>query len=81
VGILVLQDKKLIERNLQENARGCQWLVLWLDCDREGENIAFEVDSLSVSSEMPARLVKRNPFLIRHHLVRSAGRRVILPLQ
>ncbi len=39
----MLQDKKLVERNLKEQARKCQWLVLWLDCDREGENIAFEV--------------------------------------
>lgn len=28
--------------NDPEEVRRCQWLVLWLDCDREEENIAFE---------------------------------------
>jgi DNA topoisomerase IA len=42
-------------RNLAQLARGAQWLVLWLDCDREGENIAFEV--MQVCREANPRLV------------------------
>uniref|UniRef100_A0A6Q2Y6L8 DNA topoisomerase n=1 Tax=Esox lucius TaxID=8010 RepID=A0A6Q2Y6L8_ESOLU len=32
-----------IKRTLEAEVRKCQALVIWTDCDREGENIGFEV--------------------------------------
>lgn len=32
-----------IKRTLEKEARQCQALVIWTDCDREGENIGFEI--------------------------------------
>nr|PIM04076.1 DNA topoisomerase family protein [Toxoplasma gondii COUG] len=50
----ISQDAGDVRKNLVDLARKAQWLVLWLDCDREGENIAFEV--LSVCREANASL-------------------------
>lgn len=43
IHVRVPEDKTDVKRNLEQAARQCEELVLWLDCDREGEAIGFEV--------------------------------------
>ena len=39
----VKNDMRGIDSALQQEARAANYLVCWLDCDREGENISYEV--------------------------------------
>ncbi|CAL8083707.1 unnamed protein product [Prunus armeniaca] len=51
--------KAHIRRHLSQEARGYGNLVLWLDCDREGENICFEVmDCIGHSNETRRRIYR-----------------------
>jgi DNA topoisomerase IA len=47
-GICAAENSKVnqLPQHLLSAAEGCRYLYLWLDCDREGENICFEVISI-----------------------------------
>ena len=58
VATAVADDKRALARQLQQEARGAAWLYLWLDGDREGENIASEVVALCTQSNARLRLAR-----------------------
>ncbi|GJQ10824.1 hypothetical protein GpartN1_g4969.t1 [Galdieria partita] len=61
----VPEDKKFLENSLKNEARSCCKLFLWLDCDSEGEKIAYEVLDICQQENRSLRIpsnVKRARF-------------------
>lgn len=57
----VSPESKSIERNLLSEARGCDTLMIWTDCDREGEHIGSEIAQICRKAR-PNITVKRARF-------------------
>jgi len=57
----VPSDKKAIADNLKAEARKAQQLIIWTDCDREGENIGSEIVNICRKTQ-PNIVVKRARF-------------------
>ncbi|ODA80100.1 hypothetical protein RJ55_03058 [Drechmeria coniospora] len=71
------EDKKPIAQNIEEQSRYCQLLVIWTDCDREGEHIGQEIVNAAKKGNSHIQ-VKRARFsnIERAHVL-SAARRLV----
>ena len=64
--IILMQDMKALADNLKKEARLSQMVLIWTDCDREGDNIGAEV--VDVCREVnPGIIVKRARFSVVQH--------------
>jgi hypothetical protein len=57
----VADDKKNVARNIKSESRWAQGLMIWTDCDREGEHIGMEVCRIAREGN-PRIIVKRAQF-------------------
>ncbi|KAJ3081708.1 DNA topoisomerase, partial [Physocladia obscura] len=69
-------DSEAIKRNLQDQSRGANFLIIWTDCDLEGENIGSEIVDVCRQTN-PRLTVKRAKFsVIQEREIRQAWRTV-----
>ncbi|KAF8639574.1 hypothetical protein AX17_001476 [Amanita inopinata Kibby_2008] len=61
VEVQIPSDKKAIESNLMQEARRANTLMIWTDCDREGEHIGSEISQVCKKVK-PSIVVNRARF-------------------
>ncbi|KAK4186562.1 putative DNA topoisomerase 3 [Podospora australis] len=82
VNTTILGDCKNIAKNIESQARSASVLVIWTDCDREGEHIGSEIRDAALKGNRNLQ-VKRARFsnIERTHILSAARRLVALDQQ
>ncbi|KAM7428568.1 hypothetical protein ABFA07_020472 [Porites harrisoni] len=68
-----------IKRTLEREVRGCGVLIIWTDCDREGENIGFEVIDVCKNIRPNIRIYRAKFSEITHQSVTRAVQNLVEP--
>ncbi|KKA28194.1 hypothetical protein TD95_003715 [Thielaviopsis punctulata] len=77
----IAENSKGIAKNIRDQAKYCQALVIWTDCDREGEHIGSEIESVASAANKKIQ-VKRAHFsnVEPTHIRQAAPLRKLKPL-
>ncbi|NXO01935.1 TOP3A topoisomerase, partial [Rhinopomastus cyanomelas] len=70
-----------IKRTLEREVQHCQALVIWTDCDREGENIGFEIIHVCKAVKPNLQVFRARFSEITLHAVRAACENLTQPDQ
>ncbi|KAF2176453.1 DNA topoisomerase 3-beta [Zopfia rhizophila CBS 207.26] len=69
----VAEDKRIIARNIENEARHSQILFIWTDCDREGEHIGTEIRDIASKVNRNLQVVRaRFSNIERAHVINAA---------
>ncbi|XP_069501793.1 DNA topoisomerase 3-alpha isoform X2 [Ambystoma mexicanum] len=68
-----------IKRTLEREVRQCQALVIWTDCDREGENIGFEVIQVCKAVKQNLQVLRARFSEITPRSIRAACENLVEP--
>ncbi|XP_066595164.1 DNA topoisomerase 3-alpha [Prorops nasuta] len=61
-----------IKKTLEKEVRGCEALIIWTDCDREGENIGFEIIQVCQAIKPRIRIHRAKFSEITHAAINQA---------
>ncbi|XP_059470353.1 DNA topoisomerase 3-alpha [Neocloeon triangulifer] len=73
------KDMENIKRTLEREIRACDTLVIWTDCDREGENIGFEIIDVCLAVKPNIRVLRAKFSQITNQAINRALNNLVEP--